>query len=86
MNLYIYIIQVNQLSRFCGLSFKRITGCYLEIDLTDSRIMNSEIRETSWETLAIIHARKMVVVAFISVMVEVIREEFNSQSRGNRTC
>lgn len=36
--------------------------------------MNSGIRETSPEAVAIIHARKTVMVDFIGVMVEVIRK------------
>lgn len=45
--------------------------------------MNCGIRETSWEAVAIINTKKVGMVAFISVMVEMIRKEFNFESRGN---
>lgn len=62
------------------MGFKRFSVCYLEIDLTDrSRSTNTRIRETSWEAVAIIYAGKIVMVAFIGVMVEVIRKEVNSE-------
>lgn len=51
-----------------------------------SRLMNYGIGETSWEAVAIINTKKVRMVAFISVMVEMLRKEFNFESRGNSIC
>lgn len=64
---------MNQLSRFCDLSFKKDdSGSYLGNRLNGDRIMNPGIRETR-QAVEITQARKMVV-AFPSVMVEVVRK------------
>ena len=71
----ICIIQMNQLSRFCDLSFKKNDfACYLGNRLNGAKIMNRGIRETRQGAVEITQARKMMMVAFPSVMVDVIRK------------
>lgn len=66
---------MNQLSRFCDLSFKKDdSGSYLGNRLNGDRIMKPRIRETRQGAVEITQARKMMMVAFPSVMVEVIRK------------
>lgn len=66
---------MNQLSRFCDLNFKKDdSGSYLGNRLNGDRIMNPGIRETRQGAVEITQAKKMMVVAFPSVMVEVVRK------------
>lgn len=57
MNLYLSF-RLTSYQDFAAQVLKDLSGCYLEIDLMDSRIINSEIRETSWGAVEIIHAKK----------------------------
>lgn len=65
---------MNQLSKFCDLSVKKDdSGCSLGNRLNGAKIMNPGIRETRQGAVEITQARKMMMVAFPSVMVEVVR-------------